>query len=168
MKITQSLWMSKLRYGLQLCNQVRTKQDDPTNTNMKNAQTAQNKMLRMLDRVTLKDHVTTESLLLKYNLPSVNQLAAEVKMTETWKSINIHNYPFKLELNHPGRNDGGRSIRVTSIKEWKDTCKTKAASLSMSRDCAKLWNQAPAEITNAPTLFSAKRLIKAYCRTLEL
>ena len=54
----------------------------------------------MLDRVTLKDHVTAESLLLMYNLPSVNQLAAEIKLTETWKSINIQNYPFKLEPNN--------------------------------------------------------------------
>ena len=38
--------------------------------------------LTMLDRVTLKDHVTNESLLQKYNLPSVNQLAAEIKLTE--------------------------------------------------------------------------------------
>ena len=75
MKVTQSIWMSKLCYGLQLCNQVRTKTDDPTSANMKSAQIAQNKMLRMLDRVTLKDHVTSKSLLLKYNLPSVNQLA---------------------------------------------------------------------------------------------
>ena len=75
---------------------------------MKSAQVAQNKLLRMLDRVTLKDHVTAESLLLKYNLPSVNQLAAEIKLTETWKSINIQNYPFKLESNNHGRNDGER------------------------------------------------------------
>ena len=54
-KATQSIWMSKLRYGLQLCNQVRTKQDDPSNTNMKTAQMAQNKMLRMLDRVSFKE-----------------------------------------------------------------------------------------------------------------
>ena len=122
----------------------------------------------MLDRVTLKDHVTAESLLLKYNLPSVNQLAAEIKLTETWKSINIQNYPFKLESNNHGRNDGERNIRSTTTKEWKDISKTKAASISMSRDSAKLWNSAPANITYAPNLYCAKKQIKIYCRTLEL
>ena len=68
----------------------------------------------MLDRVTLKDHVTTKSLLNKYNLPSINQLAAEIKITEAWKSLNIKNYPFQLEPNNPGRNDGGRLIRTTT------------------------------------------------------
>ena len=60
-KVVQSIWMSKLRYGLQLCNQVRTKTEDPTNSLMKSVQVAQNKMLRMLDRISLKDHVTSKS-----------------------------------------------------------------------------------------------------------
>ena len=71
--------MSILRYGLQLCNQVRTKSEDPTNSNMKATQVAQNKMLRMLDGVSLKEHITSKSLLIKYNLASVNQLAGEIK-----------------------------------------------------------------------------------------
>ena len=45
LKIIQSLWMSKLRYGLQLCNQVRVKREDPVNQNMKSAQVAQNKKI---------------------------------------------------------------------------------------------------------------------------
>ena len=49
--------MSKLRYGLQFCSQVRTKIDDPTNQNIKAIQIAQNKMLRMLEGVSLKELV---------------------------------------------------------------------------------------------------------------
>ena len=160
--------MSKLRYGLQLCNQVRTRSEDPTNSNMKSAQIAQNKLLRMIDRVSLKEHVTTASLLKKYNLPSVNQLAAEIKLTEAWKAQHINNYPYKLELNNPDRNDGGRCVRESTMKIWKDTSKTKAASISMSRDCAKLWNLAPVNVLNAPTLYSAKKEIKLYCKTLMI
>ena len=66
LKVVQCIWMSKLRYGLQLCNQVRTKLEDPSNSQMNSIQLAQNKMLRMLDRVSLKDHITTKSLLQKY------------------------------------------------------------------------------------------------------
>ena len=57
-KVVQSIWMSKLRYGLNLCNRVRISADDPTNKFMKEVQICQNKMLRMLDRVSLKEHVT--------------------------------------------------------------------------------------------------------------
>ena len=69
LKVVQCIWMSKLTYGLQLCNQVRTKLEDPSNSQMNSIQLAQNKMLRMLDRVSLKDHITTKSLLQKYKLP---------------------------------------------------------------------------------------------------
>ena len=54
-----------------------------------------------------------------------------------------------------------------TIKIWKDTAKTKAASESISIDCAKLWNNAPTEVKNAPTLWAAKKAIKKHCRQFE-
>ena len=39
-------------------------------------------MLRMMNGSALKDHITSESLLTKYKLPAVNQLAAEIKIIE--------------------------------------------------------------------------------------
>ena len=98
LKVVQCLWMSKLGYGLQLCNQVRLKPEDPTNALMEAVQLSQNKMLRMLDRVSLKDHVSTSSLLKKYNIPSVNQLAAEIKLVEAWKCLNVEGYLLKWSL----------------------------------------------------------------------
>ena len=166
-KVVQSLWMSKLRYGLQLCNKVRTKTDDPTNSQMKAVQVAQNKMLRMMDRISLKDHVTTKSLLDKYGLSSVNQLSGEIKLTEAWKSLNQEEYPFQMELHNPSQNKNDRMLRLSSVKIWKDDARSKAASESFSRDCAKLWNNAPANIKNAKTLSLAKKEIKLYCRSLE-
>ena len=158
--------MSKLRYGLQLCNQVRVKSEDPSNTLMDSVQSAQNKMLRMLDRVKLEDHITSASLLKKYNLPSVNQLSAEIKLVEAWKCTHIESYPLRLEPNNPNRADCLRSIRPSSIKQWKDESSSTAARISFSRDTAKLWNNAPVAITNAISLYSAKREIKSFCKTL--
>ena len=60
------------KFSLEVC---KCKIDDPENQNMKATQVAQNKMMRMLDGVSLKEHVTSSSLLLKYNIPSVNKLA---------------------------------------------------------------------------------------------
>ena len=133
---------------------------------MENVQVAQNKMLRMLDRVSLKEHVTTISLLNKYNLPSVNQLAAQIKLTEGWKIQHIDHYPLTLELNNPNRMTGERVIRNSSIKVWKDDAKTKAAKLSFSRDSARLWNNASDTIKNAPSLNTAKKEIKSFCDTI--
>ena len=61
---------------------------------MKAAQVAQNKMLRMLDDVSLKEHISSSFLLKKHGLPSVNQLAGEIKLVEAWKSIHVTSYPF--------------------------------------------------------------------------
>ena len=61
--IVHSLWMSKLRYGLQLCNKVRINEEEMTNQNMKSTQIAMNKMVRMVEGVSLKGHITTVSLL---------------------------------------------------------------------------------------------------------
>ena len=119
LKVIQSLWMSKLRYGLQLCNQVRVKSDDPENQNMKATQVAQNKMLRTLDGVSLKEHMTSSFLLLKYNLPSVNLLAGEIKLMEAWKATHVPSYPFQMLDNNPNRTVIDREVRATTIKNGK-------------------------------------------------
>ena len=160
--------MAKLRYGLQLCNQVRTNSEDPSNTQMDSVQVAQNKMLRMLDRITLKDHISSQSLLEKYKLSSVNQLAAEIKMVEAWKIVNKENYPLKLEPHNPDKAVTHRELRPSSIKIWKDEAKSMAAKVSFSRDTAKLWNNAPEVIKSAQSLNIAKKEIKKFCSLLPL
>ena len=99
-KLAHALWVSKLRYGLQLCSNVRTHESELKNTNMKAAQIAQNKLLRLLNNSTLRDRISTEELITKTGLLSVNQLAASIKMMEVWKSIHIKDYPIELEPNN--------------------------------------------------------------------
>ena len=101
-------------------------------------------------------------------MPSVNQLAAQIKLIEAWKCNNIEQYPLKLEPNNPNRQDTDRVIRMSSIKLWKDDAKTVAAKLSFSRDTARLWNIAPEAIKQASTLNIAKNEIKKYCNTLVI
>ena len=168
LKVVQCIWMSRLRYGLQLCNQVRTTNEDPTNKLMSRIQVTQNKMLRMLDRAFLKDHITSASLLTKYNLPSINQLSAEIKLTEAWKSTHIVDYPIKMDEFNPNRVHTERLVRTGTTKHWNDEARTTAAKMSFSRDMAKLWNSAPIRITNATCLSGAKREIKIFCKTLAL
>ena len=168
MRVVQSIWMSKLRYGLQLCNKVRTTSTDPINNNMHSAQVAQNKMLRMLNGSSKTDHVSTKHLLEKFNLPSVNQLAAEIKIIEAWKIMNVQGYPITLDLNNPSRNTGDRMVRETTTRHWKDYAKLKNSRESFNIDTAKLWNQVNSDIKSAENINIAKSRIKKYCRTLEI
>ena len=135
---------------------------------MKAIQVSQNKMLRMLDDVSLKDHVTSASLLQKYNLPSTNQLAGEIKLIEAWKSISIEDYPFKMDANNLNPAQTERILRPSSTKLWKDNARTKIGSNSFSIDTAKLWNECPEEKKTACSIGIAKKAIKKYCATFEI
>ena len=87
---------------------------------------------------------------------------------EAWKSTHVTEYPFQIKENNPNRYLVDREVRPNTIKKWKDDARTKAAKESMSIDCARLWNIAPTEITNAATKPAAKREIKRFSRSLEI
>jgi hypothetical protein len=91
-KVVDSLWTSKLRYGLQLCSKVRLTEEHPKSQYMT---MAQNKMLRILDGALVSDRKSTKTLLDNQNMHSVNQIAAQIKLTEMWKASNDPQYPKK-------------------------------------------------------------------------
>ena len=67
-KVAESLFNSKIRYGLQMCGKIRWKDSDPTPKLMKDLQQSQNKMLRLLNGSRLSDKISTASLLVKFNM----------------------------------------------------------------------------------------------------
>ncbi len=83
------MWTSKLRYGLQLCTEVRLTEEQPKSQLVTMVQRAQNKMLRVLDGARIVDRKSTKSLLDEQNMLSVNQMAAQIKLTEMWKALTI-------------------------------------------------------------------------------
>ena len=120
----------------------------------------------MMNGSTLKDHITTSSLLEKFNLPSVNQLAAEIKIMETWKILNVENYPIVLWQNEPNRQTNDREVRTTTIREWKEDSISKIGNCCFVIDAARLWNQLPSNIKVSTTINQAKNLTKNYCKQL--
>ena len=61
-----------------------------------------------------------------------------------------------------------RSIRPTSIKQWKDYANLKIAQESFTIDAARLWNMAPLNIKQAESLQKAKTNIKIWCSQMTL
>ena len=53
-------------------------------------------MLRVLDRTRIVDRKSTKSLLVEQNMLSVNQMAAQIKLMEMWKSTNDPQYLIKM------------------------------------------------------------------------
>ena len=60
--------------------------------------------------------------------------------------MNIVDYPITLEDNNPNRNTGGRVVRESTQREWKEHTKYKVSSESFTIDTAKLWNKADPSI----------------------
>ena len=167
-KLAHALWMSKLRYGLQLCTNSRLKESDPTSNNLKSVQIAQNKLLRLLDNSSLKDRKHSKDLLTKFNLLSVNQTSIQIKLMEAWKATHLKDYPTQMEKNEENLLPNSRELRPSSIRLWKETGKSSAACESFSRNTAKIWNQAPKSIKEAMTLAQAKKSVIEYCKTLPV
>ena len=63
----------------------------------KDIQLIQSKLVRVLSNVKLSDHKTTKSLLTNIDMPSVNQLNAQIKITEIWKAVHVENYPIEVK-----------------------------------------------------------------------
>ena len=81
------MWTSKLRYGLKLCTEVRLTEDQPKTL----VQRLQNKMLRILNETLVSDSKSPITLLDNQNMFLVNQIAAQIKLTEMWKTSHGHN-----------------------------------------------------------------------------
>ena len=161
-----SIWNSKLRYGLQLYAKVRTDNVSPTQSIMEKLQKTQNKLVRTLENVRIKDKKRTSDMLTKNKMLSVNQLQAQIKLTELWKAVNTENNPLKFKCQIPSEN--GRETRAVSDKKLILSKGSTLTNDSFVYDSAKLWNNAPENIKMAKSLYSAKAEIKKFCVSLPI
>ena len=168
MSIVHSLWVSKLRYGLQLCTKVTLKEEERRSASMKSLQLTQNRLLRAINNTKVKDKISIKSMLSKFGLLSVNQLAAQIKLTEVWKSIHVENYAITLAPYNEYQILPDITLRPRLNRVFNDSSRLKVAAHSFNVDAARLWNQAPDQITNARTLSEAKSTILKHVKTLPV
>ena len=147
---------------------VRLSKEDRKEGNMKATQIAQNKMLRVLDATSLRERKSTKDLLESQQLLSVNQLAAQIKLTEAWKATHDPEYPIKMVKDTNPEDNYTRVLRPSSVRTMEEGGKTQSAQTSFVRDAGKVWNRAPRQIKEAVTLTEAKKEIKTYCKTLPI
>ena len=84
--MAESIFTSKIRYGLQLLGRIRWTDADPKCEDLMAIQKTQNKLTRFLNNSIITDKISTKTLLKNINGLSVNQLNAQIKLTELWKS----------------------------------------------------------------------------------
>ena len=126
----------------------------------------QNKLVRTLENVRIKDKRRTSEMLTKNKMLSVNQMQAQIKLTELWKAVNTENNPLKFRHQVPAEN--GRETRAVSNKTLVLNKGSTLTNDTFVHDSTKMWNNAPESIKNAKALYSAKAEIKKYCVSLPL
>ena len=168
-RVVDSIWMSKLRYGLQLTQRVRLEEEERKSKNIKATQIAQNKVLRLLDGSKTKDRRSIAEMLTKFNLLSVNQTSAQIKLLEAWKASRDPDFPIKFgDGERGGERETERTMRPTTRRRMNEGGKNKIAEDSFVRDTGRIWNKAPREIIEARTIEMAKEKIRKYCKTLPI
>ena len=164
LKVSDSLFNSKIRYGLQLLGNVRWLETDPLNQDLHTIQKCQNKLLRVLNGSRIKDMISTKSLLAKMNFLSVNQMNAQIKLSEMWKAVNVENYPVKINL--VSRSDAVAHTRAVANGQITEDFCTTASQKTFLNDAKHIWNKVPNVIKECKTLLSAKKAIKCFVTTL--
>ena len=166
LKISNGLFVSKLRYGLQLLGSVRWMQTDPTNQDMDALQKCLNKLLRALNGSKISDQISTKSLLSKFKLLSVNQMNAHIKLCEIWKSTHLKNYPIETTIIE--RQENGINTRARSAGLLIESKVTNKSQKTFVNNAIHIWNMAPSAIKDCKSFFSAKKAIKVFVSTLPI
>ena len=109
----------------------------------------------------IADKISTKSILDKHDLLSVNQQNAQTKLLD-----NVKNYPIKVKK-LVANDNRAMTCAITSGKlvEVSQTCVT---INTFHNDAIKAWNLAPDTIKNSNTIWSAKKQIKIFVKTLPV
>ena len=165
-KIADSLYTSKIRYGVQLYGNVRTKEEDVEQKLLGSIQVAQNKLARFLNGNSLMDKIHTTQIYKELNLQSVNQINAQTKLLGVWKSLNSESHPTKWSR----RNDSNKELRTRSAdaNQLNEAYGGKILTSTFVSDAAKIWNNAPESIKQCKSLYAVRKLIKNHTLTLPI
>ena len=159
-KVANSIWTSKLRYGLQLYAKVRTSDEDPTNSLMSKLQGAQHNLARVLENVVLNDRTPVKTLLSNQKMLSVNQISAHIKLTEVWKASNYPNFPIKITKQTT--TPGAKTTRGVTTGKLMEPCSSNLVINSFIGDATRFWNNTSDLVKSSTSLFTAKAEIKKY------
>ena len=127
-------------------------------------------MLRTINGTRIKGKISIKSMLIKFDLLSVNQLAAQIKLTKVWKAKNQVDYAISLEPYRPAQPGltPVHSLRPKTNRVYDDSSRLVISKQSFNIDAARLWNLAPASVTRTITLGTVKSAILKHVKYLPI
>ena len=165
-KIADSLYTSKLRYGLALYGKIRWNEEDVRTQEFKDIQKNQNKLLRYLNNTRVSDKVSTKSILEKFDILSINQLNASIKLCDMWKAVNVENYPTKVDKITAKSN--APETRACANGFLREKGRSVLTQETFINDATKAWNRAPKTVHDSVNYNAAKKNIKIFAKSLPI
>ena len=99
----------------------------------------------------------TKSMLTKMNMRSVNQINAQIKLNEMWKSTHVINSPIKISI--VSRSDEVACTRAITQGHLKEELLTNSSQRTFLNYAIHIWNKAPIAIKQSKSLSCAKKAI---------
>ena len=110
--------------------------------------------------------MSVSSMLEKFNMQSINQLNASVKLLEMWKALNVDNYPLSIKRQEIIAE--GMSTRADQAGRPIEIGKTALTQKTIVSDAIYLWNRANNNVTESKSIYQAKKEIKSFVKTLPI
>ena len=95
-----------------------------------------------------------------------DEINAKVKLQEIWKILNVTDYPIKIKLNIA--QDDQVVTRSMTKRTPIEQGSTNLISKTCISDAIKVWNLAPIDIKTCNSLYSLKRKVKVFVKTLPI
>ena len=92
----------------------------------------------------------------------MNQLQAQIKLTEMWKATYLTKYPLQI-----GKKTCGTEIRTTRSVTLENLNEPRTLNTFIG-DATRLWNKAPSAVRTAKSIGIAKKEIKTFCKLLPI
>ena len=164
-----SNFMSLVRYGLPLYCPLRLKNQDPQHDSIDKIKVVFNDCLRLLTNKRREDCARIQDMLKELQWLSINQLCAETRLLEAWKSVRQEHYCLNdiLQLKKIPETQA-MTTRSTKKDLLVTGQKDKFSNSSFAHNTANIWNQAPNEVTQAPNLYQARKMIRKFVTTLPI
>ena len=160
--VAEGIFMSHIRYALPLYCPVVIEENDPTSGSISELKKVFHDCLRLLSGKVISDRVSIKSMLDEFDWPSINQLAAETRLIEAWKTVHFEDYCMKdvLKLRHKG----SYNTRSNQVNYLEAGVEDVYGSAGFVKTTAKLWNKSPNSVKEAPSISSAKTEIRRFVK----
>ena len=114
----------------------------------------------------LLDRINTKVIFNETKILSVNQINAQTKLLEVWKSQHDEAYPLKWATREETIKRIG--LKSSNKPELIIEGQSKLQTQCFINDAARIWNLAPMTIKECNSISAAKKYIKTFVKTLPI